>query len=96
MGAKSTTETDVQQILGMSGHITAFYCYQGKAAGADRIYTFRLNGSSTSLTCTVPTGLWQGVTTGASIAIAPGDLIDVLLPGAGEAQPISFSLTVGP
>jgi hypothetical protein len=92
----SATEANVAQVMAVSGRFTALFCRQAINATANRTFTLRINGANTTLTCTIPNGSPNGSTTGASIAFNAGDRVAIALPGAVNATPINFGLTVAP
>lgn len=92
-GTANNQEARVQQIVSVSGHITAFYCFINDNAAWTT--TLRINGSNTTLTCTTSAVTGKGQTTGANVVLTAGDLLSLSfngdLGGAG-----SWALTVGP
>jgi hypothetical protein len=99
-GNHGAPEGQSQQIVGVAGHITAIYCQVNPATNATTTVVFQLRvngGSPVGATCTIPVSSTTGSTSGLSVAINPGDLVDILapasMPGGTNAD---FALVVGP
>ena len=102
---ENAIEGKVAQVLGTTGHFTAFYCHQDVVAAANRTYTVRLGTvlgatttfANTTLTCTITSGNVSGSTTGASVPFSAGQTIDIAAPGAVDVNAnATFSVAVGP
>ena len=93
-------EAHTQQVVAVSGHLTAMYCSvaapPGNSVGVT--FTLRKNGANTALTCTITNAATQGSTTGASVAFSAGDLLDIALPNsiASANKAASFAVLIGP
>ena len=80
----SNAEGLAQQILATSQTAVATSCAITKANGAQRVFTLRLNGADSSLTCTIPQGAVKGSGTG-SVSLSAGDLVDVKAPATMDS-----------
>lgn len=79
----SATESLVQGTATIAGTISNFSATIGTAPGgsASLTFTFRLNGASQAVTCTVTSAVKSCSDLTHSFAIAPGDLVDIQVVG---------------
>ena len=85
-------EGEAQQIIAAGATFTTMRCHVAVAGGSTNVFTFRVNGVNTTLTCTITAGQTNGSGTG-SVSVAAGDLLDVATPAANTtAQPASFAV----
>jgi len=100
VGSVSNLETNVQQIVAVSGTATAMQCYIQTAPSVPIMFTLRRNGGNTTLTCTIQAGQVKGVPAGLPVAFNAGDLFDVATQtapmGSVPSAPGSFAVTTGP
>jgi hypothetical protein len=93
----SSSESNVQQITAIGGHITAVDCYSHTAPTASgATYTLRKNEASLTAVCSVAAGSKKGSVAGLRISFAAGDLLDILVGGPNTDRPVSVALAVTP
>ncbi len=89
----STTESSVEQVSPVTQTFTKFYCFGPKpTAGTSDVFTVRVNGSSQTGNCTIPTGGTSVVTATVSINIPAGSLFDVQVANGNDAGPVTWAL----
>jgi hypothetical protein len=91
--AANATETNVQQVVPVTKTYTNLYCFGPKPTGAaSDVFTVRDNGSSTTATCTVPSGGTSVVTSAINLTINAGDLVDVRVANGNTAGGVTAAL----
>jgi hypothetical protein len=105
VGAADGVEVNVQQIMSVSGTFTSMRCFITVAPGVTNgalVFTLRIGGANTPLTCIIPVGMTSGVSvTGLSTPFVAGNVVDVAAQAAtGMGNPLnhpgSFAVTIGP
>jgi hypothetical protein len=92
-GAANATEANVQQVVPVTKTYTKLYCFGPKpTSGTTDVFTVRDNGSSTTATCTVPTGGTSVVTSTINLTINAGDLVDVQVANGNAAGGVTVAL----
>jgi hypothetical protein len=80
VGFTNAMEPLVQQINGVTGHVTSMRCFVNGTSATAETYTLRDNATSTTATCTIAAGATTGSGGPYSVAITAGDLLDVATP----------------
>jgi hypothetical protein len=88
-----------RQIVSKTGTLSNLYVALTTApgGGATRVFTVRINGVNTALTCTIAGATTAGNNTGTSVAINAGDQVSVVMtttggPSQSDGPIISFLL----
>jgi hypothetical protein len=85
-------EINVQQIMPTAGTATTMRCYMAQADNVNQTFTLRVNGTNSTLTCTILAGQTSGVGTGTATWTA-GSFLDVATPGGVPGKPGTFSIS---
>jgi hypothetical protein len=86
-------EGNVEQIAPTTLTFTHFECFGPKpTAGTNDVFTVRVNGASTSATCTIPTGSSSAVSSSISLTITAGQLFDVQVANGNNAGNVYWGL----
>jgi hypothetical protein len=78
-GNSSSTETDVQNVIPTNGTVGNFFGYVTSAPGGSNswVFTLRINGVNSAVTCTVSGTARTCFDTTHTIAFSQGDLISI-------------------
>ena len=94
LGATSSDEASVQQVVPISGHFVGMQCFVQTAPISSMTFTLRKNGANTLAVCTIPAGSKHGAASFSSISFAAGDLLDILVSGSvNKAVSIAVATT---
>jgi uncharacterized repeat protein (TIGR03803 family) len=97
ISAPSVTEASVEQIMTVSGHITAMQCYSQVAPkGSSETFTLGLNGANTAGACTIAAGSTKGSVTALNLSLAAGNLLDLKVSGPKTLGAATVAVAVGP
>jgi hypothetical protein len=91
--SQSSTESTVEQVMGVTQTFTKFYCFGPTPGGITQdVFTVRVNGVSQPGTCTIPTGGAGVVKATVDITINAGELFDVMVEQGSEAGGVTWAL----
>jgi uncharacterized repeat protein (TIGR03803 family) len=97
ISAPSLTEASIEQVVALSGHVTAMQCYSQTAPkNSSETFTLRLNGASTAGVCTIAAGASKGSVTGLNLAVTAGNLVDINVGGPTTLSAATVAAAVGP
>jgi hypothetical protein len=93
LDSQSAAEANVQHVVPVGMTFTKFYCFGPKpTAGAEDVFTVRINGASQTAKCSIPTGGSTVVVATVSVAVSAGSLLDVQVAQGNTAGAITWAL----